>query len=170
VTLFWIAVACLRDPVLVGVEPRAPSSDDADDETAPYERGPGVQVDCVHLTGGPWEAARDEVAKQLGDIVAIEDLGEDGRRIELTGGELRELDGTVYQARFELEAPLRRSAALAAAGLSTPVDRWYGTHREWLVRWTGGFARLRLGKQADDAELVTWVECSRWLPKDQRRR
>ena len=169
--LWLLSIACLREPVLVGVEEEAAADGEtAPDETATYEKDPGVQVDCVHLTGKPFDAARDAIGQQLGDIVAVEDLGDDGRLLRLQRGEVREFEGIVYQARFELEAPLRRGDALVAAGLRPQIDRWYGTHREWLVRWTQGFGRLRLGKHPTDPELVEWVECTRWFPKDDRRR
>ncbi len=169
--LWLLTVACLREPVLVGVEESEPTGESVRrDETAPYEKDPGVQVDCVHLTGKPFDAARHAIAQQLGDIVAVEDLGDDGRLLRLQRGEVRELAGLAYQPRFAFAAPLRRGDALLAAGLRSQIDRWYGTHREWLVRWTQGFARLRLGKHAGDPELVEWVECTRWFPKDDRRR
>ena len=169
--MLWLyATACLREPVLVGVDEADPSVAAERDEAAPYEKEAHVQVDCVHLTGKPFESARDAIGEQLGDIVAVEDLGDDGRLLRLQRGEVREFEGLVYQARFDLEAPLRRGEALSAAGLRPQIDRWYGTHREWLVRWTQGFGRLRLGKHASDPELVEWVECTRWFPKDDRRR
>jgi len=164
-----LSVACIdREPVLSGVEEVAEVGTAPSEAVEDYEKPEGVLTDVQYLTGKSWPAVRDEVSRQMGDIVSSKPLPlPDGFEYELERGVVSVSEGLIYQIRVDLDEPLARTDALAIVGLPPQVDRWGGTHREFRLRWVWNFDRIRLGRLEPYNELVMWVEVRRWDPKAQ---
>ena len=160
------------EPVLPGVlRPQAEERGERAIES--YERPDGVYVDVRYLAGESLDKVRDQVAIQLGDVQEIRPLDpRDGEEMILERGHLRLKEGVIYRVDVELPEPVPRSEALAMLGLPIQADRWYGTHREWLLRWTWGFSKIRMVREegAASPESVVLVELTRWDPRKDRRR
>ncbi len=159
-----LAAACEPEPVLQDLRPADATS--PDQAVADYEKAEGVLVDVQYLTGKSWEAVRDEVSRQMGDMV-------DSRRTDLPGGYEYKLtrgvvsvaEGRIYQIRVDLDEPLRRSSALAVLGLPPQVSRWGVTHLEFRLRTVWNFDRVRMGRADTETEDVLWVEVRRFNPR-----
>ncbi len=133
-----------------------------------YEKPEGVLVDVQYLTGKSWESVRDEVSRQLGDVVSSRSLSlPEGREYVLERGVVSISEGRIYAIRVDLDEPMRRTEALALVGLPPQVDRWGGTHREYRLRWVWNFDRIRLGRTGPYSEHVDWIEVRRWDPRTQ---
>ncbi|MCB9759216.1 MAG: hypothetical protein H6739_05210 [Alphaproteobacteria bacterium] len=177
-----LVVACTEEPILTGLEPQGgvpasmrvdagPEAPLAPPEPGPYQRPEGVLVDVSWLAGRSWDAARDQVSVQMGDIQAIHELDpRDGTEYVLEQGAVRVLDGVIYMVRVDLPRPMRRSTALFTAGLPTQVSRWYDLSDEWRLRWHAGFERIRVGKENRESEMAVWVEAMKWNPRTGRGR
>lgn len=155
------------EPVLSGVEEVSltPSPRDAVED---YEKPDGVITDVQYLTGKNWSAVRDEVSRQMGDILSSRELSlPDSYEHELERGIVAVTEGTIYQIRVDLDEPMRRRDALAIVGLPPQVDRWGDSHREFRLRNVWSFDRIRMGRIDPYNEYVSWVEVRRWDPRVQ---
>lgn len=164
--LLALLLACEpEEPVLSGLEP--PSSVEGPNAAPePYRRAEGVYVDVQYLAGKSWQAVRDEVNAQLGDVQEIAELDpRDGREIRLERGFVREKEGRIYLVHVTLPRAMRRTAALHATGLPPQADDWHAFTHEYRLRWHGGFDRVRMGRIAADSEMVDWVEALRFDPR-----
>jgi len=161
--------ACIdREPVLSGVEVATTEAPTPSSASEDYQKPEGVLTDVQYLTGKSWTGVRDEVSRQMGDIVTSRPLPlPDGFEYELERGIVSVSEGLIYQIRVDLDEPMRRTEALAIVGLPPQVDRWSGTHREFRLRWVWNFDRIRMGRLEPYNEFVSWVEVRRWDPKAQ---
>jgi hypothetical protein len=168
VLLVFALLACAPDPVLPSVSAPGQGTDDARDG-APYKLAEGVIVDVQYLAGRTWESARDEVARQMGEVQSIEEIPrQEGRLVHLERGDVEIRDDRICRIKVTLPEPRRRSAALSAVGLPIHVANWMETHREYRLRWTWNFERIRMGREGPETEEVVWVEARRWDPRDPR--
>jgi len=170
VTVFLasLLLACEPEPVLPVVAATEPVNDNTRAQ-ADYALAEGVLVDVQYLAGRNWEAVRDEVGRQMGAVQEASDLPrQEGRLIRLERGEVEIRDDRICRIKVLLPEPRRRSGALSAVGLPVHVDNWMATHREFRLRWTWNFERIRMGRASAESEEVVWVEARRWDPRDPR--
>lgn len=162
----WLAA---DEPVLTGVPDV--EANPAQQELTSYALPKGVLVDMPFLAGQSWDQVRDQVGAQLGDIQGKTELDpRDGTEYLLERGKVRVKDGTIYLVHMDLPRPMRRGAALVAAGLPLQTDGWFSTTLEWRLRWTSGLERVRMGREQRDSEDVVWVEVLKWNPRNNRGR
>ncbi len=135
-------------------------------EPEPYNKPKGVYVDVPHFCGKSFEAVRDDLSEQLGDIRMSKELNsKDGKELKLDRGMIRVKDGKIYLVRVELKVPLRRSSAMQAVGLPVTVRKWNSFSREFNTRHHAGYERIRMGRLESNSEAVVWVEVMRSSPR-----
>ncbi len=162
-----VALAACSEPVLLGVD-MEPIVDIETDELAPaatYVKSEDVEVDSRYLLGRHIDEANTELTTQMGEILSRVDLGLDGVEVVLERGKVRLIDDILYQIYFELPFVMRRSQALEAVGLPAQVGAWHGNTLDWVVKWSFGMERIRMGRESRGAEHVTWVEVRKFNPR-----
>jgi len=162
-----LAVIACSEPVLVGVD--AESSVEVDEGTdlavTSYSKPDDVEVDTQYLLGRRLDEVGAELTLQLGEVLNRRDMGIDGVEILYEKGAVRVVDETIYQIRFELPYVMRRTQALGAVGLPSQVSAWHGNTLDWVVKWSFGMERIRMGREARGSEHVTWVEVRKFNPR-----
>lgn len=163
--LLLMSPGCGEDePVLSAIQPGGAA--DATEAVPGYEKPEGVLVDVQYLAGKSWDSIRDEVSRQMGDVVSSRPLSlPGGQEYEVERGLVRVSEGRIYEIRVDLGEPMRRTEALAVVGLPPQIDRWGGTHREYRLRWVWSFDRIRLGRTEPYTQSVDWIEVRRWDPR-----
>ena len=162
-----VALAACSEPVLLGVdeEPVVESEAGSVEAVASYVKSDDVEVDTQYLLGRHVDEVQGELSAQMGEIIGRAELGRDGVEVSYDRGSVRLIDDTLYQIRFELPFVMRRSQALEAAGLPAQVGAWHGNTLDWVVKWSFGMERIRMGREARGSEHVTWVEVRKFNPR-----
>jgi hypothetical protein len=162
-----VALAACSEPVLLGVDDD-PIVDIETDELASivsYVKSEDVEVDARYLLGRHIDEANAELTTQMGEILSRVDIGLDGVEVLLETGKVRLIDDIIYQIYFELPFVMRRSQALEAVGLPAQVGAWHGNTLDWVVKWSFGMERIRMGRESRGSEHVTWVEVRKFNPR-----
>jgi hypothetical protein len=162
VFVLWILAACSSEPVLLGVEKVETEASPESKVTAPYEKPEGVFVDVARLGGRQWNSIRSEVEQQMGQMQSKVDRGRDGVEYQLGRGFVRVIRGQVQLIHVELPYAMRRSQAMEAVGLPPQVREWHGNERDWVAHHSFDFERIRMGRDAQDSEMVLWVEARKF--------
>lgn len=162
-----VALAACSEPVLLGVqeEPTVELEESSLGEVASYVKPDEVEVDTQYLLGRRIDEINGELSAQMGEIIGRSDIGRDGVEISYDRGSVRFIDDTLYQIHLELPFVMRRSQALEAVGLPAQVGAWHGNTRDWVVKWSFGMERIRMGREARGSEHVTWVEVRKFNPR-----
>jgi hypothetical protein len=130
-----------------------------------YEKSEDVEVDTQYLLGRHIDEINGVLTAQMGEVTSSVELGRDGVEITLEKGSARLLDDVLYQIRFDLPFVMRRSQALEAVGLPAQVGAWHGNTLDWVVKWSFGMERIRMGRESRGSEHVTWVEVRKFNPR-----
>ena len=91
-----------------------------------YSKRPEVFVDVSHFGGKDFTEVQPYIIEQLGPQLSKKALSpKEGERRTYERGEIRLFEGVIYMIRFALPNPMRRSAALQAAGsCRLSAQRW----------------------------------------------
>ena len=179
---FLFIIACRPTPDITGIPKEALLSDQKSAaemrkrkpkiKTAKlYKKRPNVVVDAQYFGGKDFIEIQPYLTEQLGTPQSKTNLSpKEGEIRTYENGEIRMVEGVVYMIRFDLPTPMRRSAALQAAGFPEQVDDYIITHREYQLTHQWEFRRFRMKRQDKSNELVTNFEAWKWIPHERANR